>query len=98
MEDEYNTGYWFVKPVYVIFGAAIALVALVMFTAKMFDVGYRSGVTDATNYIAAKCQQRNEFRVATGANTFFFQCNLVKNYPVTPWDDIDVNKPFDAGR
>ena len=96
MEDDHNTNYdyWRVNPVHVIFCVPCLLLLVVLALVSVHDSGREGGVNDATNYIAAKCDQKNEFKVHTGLTTFYFQCNKVKDVPVTPWDNVDTDKPF----
>ena len=95
MEDEHRTRYWPIHVGWIIFGIPIAFVAFLIVSVNAYDSGRASGVAKATNYIAAKCTQKREFKVVTGLSTFYFQCNQVKDVPVTPWDDINTDQPFE---
>ena len=90
----YNTGYWQIRPATVIGGGLFLFLTLIFGGAAIYDHGRSNGIVEATNYVAAKCEQKNEFRVLTGLSTFFFQCNKVKDVAVTPWDNVDVNEPL----
>lgn len=93
MDEHFKPETFSVKVSTVIFSVVIALVAVAMLCAHLYGSGRISGIEEATNFVAAKCQQKNEFRVTTNSNTFFFSCNMVKTYPITPWDNVDISKP-----
>lgn len=93
MDEHFEPETITVKVSTAIFSMAIILVALTTFAVWLHKSGRAIGIERATNFVAAKCQQKNEFKIVTGTNTFFFSCNMVKTYPVTPWDNVDISKP-----